>query len=265
MKRLQDRTAVVTGAASGIGAAIAQALVSAGMRVALVDRDPDLLAAHRLPVDRVATFVADVSDREAMAALPAAVAAKLGPAALLVNNAGVSLAGRFAETSLDDLSWIMNVNFFGAVHACKAFLPQLLAQDEAHIVNVVSAFALAGFAGKTGYCSSKFALRGFSESLAAELLHTKVALTLLYPGPVDTALVRKGRAASAEQRDAEAAFLARRAIPASRVAERTVRAIRRRQARVRLSLDYFFIDWLVRLFPTLSLRLFARASARMPF
>lgn len=248
MKRIQGRVAVVTGAARGIGAAIADALAMHGATVVRVDR---------IRLDGPHTFALDVANRAAVEALPARVAEAVGPPAILVNNAGVSLGGRFAERPLDDIDWIMGVNFFGAVAMTKAFLPHLLASDEGHIVNVLSSFALVGFAGKSGYAASKFALRGFTESLYAELSRTQVGVTALYPGPVDTGLVREGRA-DPRQREAEAAFVARRAIPAAMVGRATVRAIRRQQVRVRLSVDYALIDWITRLAPTLAVKLFAR-------
>jgi len=248
MKRIRDRVAIVTGAARGIGAAIADALAVHGATVVRVDK---------IPLDVPHAFALDVTDRAEVEALPARVADTVGPAAILVNNAGVSLGGRFAETHLDDLEWIMRTNFFGAANMTKAFLPQLLANDEGHIVNVVSSFALAGFAGKSGYSASKFALRGFTESLYAELCRTQVGVTALYPGPVNTALVRDGRA-DPRQREAEAAFVARRAIPAERVARATVNAIRHNRLRQRLSVDYAMIDWMTRLAPTIAVKLFAR-------
>ena len=248
MKRIQGRVAVVTGAARGIGAAIADALAMQGATVVRVDK---------VSLDGPHTFAIDVADRSAVEALPTLVANAVGPAAILVNNAGVSLGGRFAETSLEDLDWIMGVNFFGAVAMTKAFLPHLLASDEGHVVNVLSSFALIGWAGKSGYAASKFALRGFTESLYAELCHTPVGVTALYPGPVDTGLVRDGRA-DPRQREAEAAFVSKRAIAAEKVGRATVRAIRRKQLRVRLSRDYALIDWITRAAPTLALKLLAR-------
>jgi short-subunit dehydrogenase len=253
MRRIAGRVAVVTGAARGIGAAIADALEVHGATVVRVDKV--------LPKGSFA-FAVDVADRSAVEALPARVAAAAGSPAILVNNAGVSLAGRFMDSTLDDLDWIMGVNFFGAAIMTKAFLPHLLANDEGHIVNVLSSFALAGFAGKSGYAASKFALRGFTESLYAELSRTSVGVTAIYPGPVDTGLVRDGRA-DPRQREAEASFVARRAIPVETVASATVRAIHRNQLRVRLSVDYALIDWITRLAPSLALKLFARVP--LPF
>jgi short-subunit dehydrogenase len=214
---------------------------------------------------RVTAHRCDVADRAAMERLRDQVLATHGRVHLVVNNAGVSVAGRFAETKLEDFAWIMNVNFWGVVHGCHVFLPVLLEQDEAHIVNVSSSFGLLGMAGKTGYAASKFAVRGFSESLRAELSGTRVGVTVLYPGPVDTGIVQRGRVASEAQREAEAKFLASRSIPAERVARRLLEGIRKDEPRVLLSVDYLAIDALARLSPDLSQALAAFLAKRMPF
>lgn len=253
---LPEKCAVVTGAASGIGLAMARALAAEGWRLALVDQSAERLASAAVALaphaHGVSTHVVDVADAARVTACREEVLASHGGVHLLVNSAGVSLAGTFAETTLEDFDWVMGVNLRGTVNCCKAFLPSLLSQRRAHIVTLSSSFGLVGFPGKSGYAASKFAVRGFSESLRMELRHTGVGLTVLYPGPVDTGIVREGRAASEGQRMRERAFLARRAIPAETVARATLRGIDRNAARVMLSWDYRVIDWLTRLFPSLA-------------
>ncbi|WNG26251.1 SDR family oxidoreductase [Cystobacter fuscus] len=269
MNTLVDRTAVVTGAASGIGKALAHRLAEEGCHLALVDINGEALERVRaelaLAGRKVSLHVANVADRPRMLALPEEVLAAHGHVHLLVNNAGVSVAGRFEDVSLEDMDWIFGVNFWGVVHGCKAFLPHLRREPEAHIVNLCSSFGLLGFAGKTGYSATKFAVRGFSEALRAELLGGPVGLTVVYPGAVDTNIVRAGRAVSDAQREAEARFITGRAIPTSRVASRIVRGIRRKSARVLVGLDYHLVDWMTRLSPELSQAVTARLSQHMPF
>lgn len=269
MNTLVDRTAVVTGAASGIGKALAHRLAREGCHLALVDIDGEALERARGELAStgrtVSLHVANVADRARMLALPKEVLAAHGHVHLLVNNAGVSVAGRFEEVGLEDLDWIFGVNFWGMVHGCKAFLPHLRREPEAHIVNLCSSFGLLGFAGKTGYSATKFAVRGFSEALRAELLGSPVGLTVVYPGAVDTNIVRAGRVVNEAQREAEARFISGRAIPTHRVASRIVQGIQRNSARVLIGLDYHLIDWLARLSPDLSQEVTARLSQRMPF
>ena len=269
MKTLMDRTAVVTGAANGIGKALAHSLAEQGCHLALVDINGEALErvrAELAPTGRtVSLHVANVADRPRMMALPEEVLAAHGHVHLLVNNAGVSVAGRFEDVPLEDMDWIFGVNFWGVVHGCKAFLPYLRRESEAHIANLCSSFGLLGFAGKTGYSATKFAVRGFSESLRAELLGGPVGLTVVYPGAVDTAIVHTGRAVNAAQREAEARFITSRAIPSSRVANRIVRGIQRKSARVLVGFDYHLVDWMTRLSPELSQAVTARLSQRMPF
>jgi short-subunit dehydrogenase len=269
MKRLQDRVAVITGAAGGIGQGLAWALARAGCHLALIDIDPARLGhvseALRATGRRVSTHQVDVSDRAAMAALPAAVVGAHGAAHILVNNAGVSVAGRFEAVPLADLDWIFAINFWGVVHGCHAFLPLLRAQDEAHIVNVGSSFGLLNMAGKSGYGATKFAVRGLSEALRAELAGSRVGLTVLYPGAVATDIVHRGRVTDPAQRAAEARFLASRALPVERAAQAMLRGIRRNRARVLVGADYRVMDWMARLSPALSAWLAARLARRMPF
>ena len=266
IKTFERKTAVVTGGASGIGLAIAEALSQRGCHVALVDVQPERLRnAQQHLATTVTLHGCDVGDNEQVLAVRDEILKMHGRVNLLVNNAGVSLAGRFLETSLDDLAWIMRVNFWGTVYCCKAFLPAMLQQPEAQIVTICSSFGLLGFAGKTGYSASKFAVRGFSEALRMELATTSVGVTVVYPGPVQTNLLRDGRVASETQRQAEAEFLASRAIPAERVAASVLRGVSKNAARVRLSLDYAAIDWLTRLAPTLAQAGGAWAARKMPF
>jgi NAD(P)-dependent dehydrogenase (short-subunit alcohol dehydrogenase family) len=269
MSTLVGEVAVVTGAGSGIGRAIALELASRGCDLALVDLHEDRLAEVRAAVERAGRratgHAVDVGDEAAMMALAEAVVAAHGKVSILVNNAGVSVAGAFERVTSEDFAWLFRTNFWGVVHGCRAFLPHLRENERAHVLNVVSSFALAGAAGKTAYASSKFAVRGFSESLRCELSGTGVGLTLLYPGPVDTRIVREGRAVSAEQRSAEADFLARRAIRVERVAQKAVDGMLEDRYRVLLSVDYRAIDLVSRLSPALASWLGGVAARRLPF
>lgn len=269
MRRWRDRVAVVTGAGSGIGRALCEALARRGCDLALVDRDEDGLAAtvSRLQKSgrRVSCHSVDVADRAQMERLPEGVLREHGRVHLLVNNAGVSVAGPLAEVSLDDYEWIVGVNFWGVVYGCKLFLPHLLREDEAHIVNILSDFGLVGFPTKSAYAATKFAVRGFSESLRAELYGTSVGLTCVYPGPVDTGIVRRGRAWDPVKQEREAEFVKQRSIPMDQVVKRTLRGVERNAPRVLIGRETYLMDFMARYFPGLTARLLPETRKHMPF
>jgi len=204
MKQFEDRVAVVTGAASGIGLAVATALVERGTSVAMVDVDltrlegaaADVLAAADSV--HVSTHEVDVADRDAMLALPDAVSDAHGePIHILVNNAGVALESRLVDTTWQDIDWIVGINLMGVIHGCKAFLPSLeravRADGEAHLVNVSSLFGLIGVPTQSLYCATKYAVRGLTEALWEEYAETALAVTLVHPGPVRTNIMRSAR------------------------------------------------------------------------
>ena len=195
--RIAGRTAVVTGAASGIGRGIALALAKRGCNLALADLDETGLAetAAMAAGVRVTTHRLDVADREAVAAFPAVVTAQHGGAQLLFNNAGVACGGTFEQVAEADFEWLMNINFYGVVRMTRAFLPGLRAADEARIVNISSIFGIIAPPGQTAYSASKFAVRAFSESLRRELEAegSNVGVTVVHPGGVATSIAKSAR------------------------------------------------------------------------
>jgi short-subunit dehydrogenase len=269
MKRLENRVAVVTGAASGIGQALALCLAGHKCDLALVDVNEEGLRKTKQKIHpherKVSIHIVDVSRKEKMVHLPDEVLSQHGKVNILINNAGVSLAGRFEDVRLEDFEWIFGVNFWGMIYGCKFFLPHLRKTDEAHIVNVASDFGLFGLPTKTGYCSTKFAMRGFSEALRAELYGSNVGLTCVYPCAVNTAIVKTGRAVDEEKKNLEAQFLESHSLPAEKVAEKIVRGIKRNSARVLIGFDTRMIDLTTRLAPSLTNALIARTQKRIPF
>jgi short-subunit dehydrogenase len=269
MRLSAGQVAVVTGAASGIGRAISAALARRGCDLALVDREEAGLHETRSLIEQTGRTLSlhflDVSQRPAMERLPEAVLQAHGGVHLLVNNAGVSLAGPLEQLALADLEWIVGVNFWGVVYGCKLFLPYLRRQPEAQIVNILSDFALIGFPTKSAYCATKFAVRGFSEALRAELHGSGIGLTCVYPGPADTNLVRDGRTWDPEKNEREAQFLKERGIPLERIAARVVRGIEKNAARVLIGRETYATDLMSRLFPAWTNTLVARVRKRFPF
>ncbi len=193
----QNAVAVVTGAGGGLGKALALDLARRGARLALTDRNPETLAgaceACRALGADVSEHVFDMADASAVASLPDVVVERHGRVDLLVNNAGVALAGTFDQISLADFEWLMAINFYGPVRMCKAFLPAMKARPVAHIVNISSLFGLVAPPGQTAYCAAKFGLRGFSESLRHELGETNVGVTVVHPGGIRTSIALSAR------------------------------------------------------------------------
>ena len=251
--RFQGSVGLVTGAASGIGAALASELGTRGCALVLVDRDAAGLeaaaAVARGAGVEIETRVLDLADAEAIRALPAIVEARFGRLDLLVNNAGVALGGRFADTHLDDFEWLMDVNLRAVVRMCHAFLPMLLARPNAQIVNLSSLFGLIAPPGHVAYATSKFAVRGFSESLRHEYAGTGLGVSVVHPGGVATAIARNARAprppadpaAAAAMRRAEetgrADFQRLLTLSPEAAADAIVRGIERRAARILIGRD----------------------------
>jgi short-subunit dehydrogenase len=249
--------AVVTGAASGIGAALADQLAAKGCDLALTDRNAEQLAGvaakARARGVKVSEHVFDVADKAALAALPDAVLAEHGRVTLLVNNAGVALMGRFDQVSLEDFEWLMDINFWGPVRLTKAFLPHLLGQPAAHVVNLSSVFGLFAPPGQAPYVASKFGVRGFSESLRHELEGTSVSLTVVHPGGVRTAIAASARIpGTIDERlgkEATAAFDKMLRTTADSAAATIIRGIERRAPRVLIGADAKAGDVVQRLLP----------------
>jgi short-subunit dehydrogenase len=201
MTAIRGAAAAVTGAASGIGRALALELAARGCDLALADRDEAGLQAVAAEIGKsgqrkVTVHSVDVgvpSQIEAFA--QAAIAAHPG-LNIVINNAGVALMGQFGEVDQSQMEWLMNINFWGVVHGTRAFLPQLSTQREGHIVNLSSIFGIIAPPGQTAYCAAKFAVRGFSESLRHELqmANSPVKLSVVHPGGVATNIVRNSRA-----------------------------------------------------------------------
>ena len=255
--RLKDRTAVVTGAGSGIGRAIAQSLAQRGCHLALADISEAGLAETVGLVKganvRVTSHKLDVADRDAVAALPQAVATAHGGAALLFNNAGVAVAGTFDQLAERDFEWLFEINFWAVVRLTRAFMPLLKASVEARLVNLSSLFGLISPPGQTAYAASKFAVRGFSNALRFELAGSNVGVTVVHPGGVATKIADNARrpAGTSNTEANEQIERARRVLtmPPAQAGEIIVKAVERRAARVLVGRDARMMALLERLAP----------------
>jgi len=255
--KLQGRTAVVTGAAGGIGRGIALALARRGCALALLDIDDAGLAITAAQLAafgvRVSTYHLDVSDQSAIAAFPAQLTAEYPGVDVLVNNAGVALGGTFEDVSEADFEWLFGINFWGVVRMTRALLPLLHKSDDARIVNISSLFGLIAPPGQTAYAASKFAVRAFSESLRHELAATPIGVTVVHPGGVATSIAKSSRMPqhlsaedAAERRQFFDSFLT---MPPETAGEIIVRGVENRKARILVGADAKRAALLERLMP----------------
>jgi NAD(P)-dependent dehydrogenase (short-subunit alcohol dehydrogenase family) len=195
MKSLADKVIVITGAGSGIGRQLAILAARRGAQLALSDRDAEAVAeTERLAGAKTSRArKVDVRSDDEVRAFAALVESELGGAHVIVNNAGVSLSETIGSMQRSDFEWLFDINFWGVVRGTEAFLPQLLAKDDAHVVNLSSVFGLLAAPTQSAYNASKFAVRGYTESLRQELAGTAVHVTCVHPGGIRTNIVRHGR------------------------------------------------------------------------
>ena len=264
--RLERRTAVVTGAAGGIGRAIAVSLARRGCHLALADIDEGGMAdtADLTRGVRVSRHRIDVADREAVAEFPNAVAAEHGGVDVLVNNAGVAVGGTFEQVSDEDFEWLFEINFWGVVRMTRAFLPLLRASGDARVVNLSSAYGLIAPPQQAAYAASKFAVRGFSEALRHELEGSGIGVTVVHPGGVNTSIAENARvpAGISEEEIARRRKKYRKLLrlPPEIAGETIVRGIEQRQARVLVGSDAKVISLVARLLPASYWKLLARRA-----
>lgn len=248
---------MVTGAAGGIGRAIAGSLARRGCHLALADIDDAALertaAEVAAPGVRVSRHHLDVSDRAAVAAFPQHVTAEHPGVDLLVNNAGVALFGTFEQVSESDFEWLFAINFWGVVRMTRALLPLLHQSDDARVVNMSSLFGLIAPPGQTAYAASKFAVRGFSESLRQELAGTRIGVSVVHPGGVATSIAKSARLPQDIAEDEAAgrlkSFESFLRLPPEIAGEIIVRGVENRKARILVGSDAKTIALIERLMP----------------
>jgi NAD(P)-dependent dehydrogenase (short-subunit alcohol dehydrogenase family) len=274
MKTLDGKVVVITGAASGIGRAIAVEVAGRRALLAVSDIDEAGLAetvelvkaagAREVRGDRL-----DVADRAAFATYASAVAEQFGRVDVVVNNAAVALVGDVEDLEYADMDWLMGIDFWGVVHGTKEFLPHLVASGDGHVVNISSLFGLVSMPGQSMYNAAKYAVRGFSAALREELLVAghPVAVTVVHPGGIRTAIARSARTSAREDHHRTARlFDERLARMEPEQAARIIvdKGILRGKARLLVGVDAHLVHHLARLTGSRYQDLVALLSKRIP-
>lgn len=265
LREFDQRRVVVTGAASGIGRAIALAFARAGAQLFVCDSSSDRLPALEAELlaagaGRAQAATVDVGARADMASFCESVC-RAGPPDVVVNNAGVGLAGGLLATSLDDWQWILNANLWGVVHGCHFFAPKMAAQGRGQIINIASAAGYYNSELMTAYGTTKFAIVGLSEGLRAELAPLGVGVTVVCPGFVNTPIVAnmrmRGEAYPESERANVRRFYDKRGCPPERVANAVLRAVRDNPALLPVTPEAWALYAMKRVAPELGPRLLA--------
>jgi short-subunit dehydrogenase len=275
MTGISGSAAAVTGAARGIGRALALELAARGCDLALADRDEAGLQAVAAEIAttrsrKVSVHRVDVSEPGQIRDFAQTAVAAHPGLNIVVNNAGVALLGRFTEIDQAQMDWLMNINFWGVVHSTRAFLPHLARQREAHIVNLSSIFGIVAPPGQTAYAAAKFAVRGFSESLRHELqmANSPVRLSVVHPGGVATSIARNSRTGTGMTDNARRAqsierFEAAAKTTPAAAARRIIAGIEKNEPRILIGNDARFMDFLQRLRPRTYWSVLARRFEKM--
>lgn len=264
-----NSVAVITGAASGIGRSLAVRFAREGVAgIAISDVNESGLNETAAVIKELGVAVSahtvDVSKLDQVQAFASAAVERHGRVTHLVNNAGVGIIGTFDQLSIEDFEWLMGINFWGVVYGCKVFLPLMLDQDEAHIVNISSVFGIIAPEEQTAYCASKFAVRGFTESLRHELAETNVSVMCVHPGGVKTNIVRNSRvgenAADDWKQQGTKLFDKIAKTSPDDAAEDIIKAIKAKNPRLLIGKDARAISHLSRLFPKSYLMMIERLN-----
>jgi NADP-dependent 3-hydroxy acid dehydrogenase YdfG len=271
MTSIKGKVAVITGAGSGIGRALAYDLARRGAKLAISDVDTVGLAETAKQVRVIGAPVheqrLDVTDRAAVLAYAATVAAEYGTVNLIFNNAGIAFTGDVEEMEFEQIERVIDVDFWGVVNGTKAFLPYLIASGDGHVVNISSLFGLLSMPGQSAYNAAKFAVRGFTESLRQEMIINRhpVQVTCVHPGGIKTAIARNGGAVEGRDAAQIAEFFDSKLAKTSpeQAAKTIVRAVIGNRPRAVVGLDARVLDVFVRAVGPAYQRLFSMVAGRV--
>jgi len=264
MTDLRGKVVAVTGAASGIGRALALELLDRGAIVAISDvNEAGLGETLRLASGRgeISSHLLDVRDRAAFERYAADVEARHGGADVIINNAGAAARATIEDMSYEDFAFVIDVNLWGVVHGVKSFLPLLRRRTAGHIVNISSINAMVPFAKNGPYNAAKYAVLGLSETLTQELRDSTIHVTCVHPGGIQTNIARSARGVT----KAEADMFGRVARTSPKVAAQVIlRGVERNEKQVFIGMDAKLMYMAKRIVPHWIVRMAGRASHEVP-
>lgn len=258
MTILKDKLFFITGAGDGIGKQTALLAARKGAKLIVTDIDAasaEQTAQQIQAAGGTATaYGLDVTDREAFYALADEIKTNHGPVDMVMNNAGVALFATAEKMTQEELDWVMDINFFGTVNGCKAFLPHMLETGQGHIINLSSIFGLISVPNQSGYNASKFAVLGYSDALRQEMETQNINVTTVHPGGIKTRIAARARFMQMEGMEERRQQLIEdfdkiTMTSPEKAAEIILRAVEKNKVRIRVGKDAVLVDWIKRLMP----------------
>ena len=271
MKNFQNKIAVITGAASGIGQALAIQLAELGAFSVMADIDKkgleQTLEKIKNAGGKASYYLLDVSKKEAVHSFAEEIIKAYGQVDIVINNAGVALSIlKIEELNYEEIEWLLGINLWGVIYGTKAFLPHLKMRPEASVVNISSVFGLSGIPGQGAYCISKFGVRGFTETLRAELLEEKnMHVMVVHPGGIKTNIARNARhrnMAEKEKKEFDNRFEINARTTSDEAARQIIKGIKKGKPRIRIGRDALFMDRIYRIAPVWTVSFFAKMMKR---
>lgn len=250
-----DKIAVITGAGSGIGRALARQLNAEGCKLLISDISEQGLEETVQSLSRkevlVQSHIMDVSDKSAFQAWARSIADEHGQVDIVINNAGVATGSPVEESNYEDIEWLMSINFWGVVYGTREFLPLLRQSSQGHLVNISSIFGIVGIPTQSAYNASKFAVRGYTEALRHEMVDSNVHVCCVHPGGIKTNIVHHARMTNTDitREEAVANFDNLANTTAESAAAQIIKAIEKHKKRLLIGRDAKYMSILSRLFP----------------
>lgn len=268
MRRFTGKHAVITGAAHGVGRALAIAFAQRGCNIIAVDIDAvnlDTTLSHPIfQTVRVLKLVQDISLKEHWSRGVADIEKHFGQVDILINCAAVSVEAPMNVYPVEDIDWVIDINLKGAIYATKFLMPLMEKSKEGYLVNVSSTAGLSGFPNKTLYCASKFGLKGLTESLATELAGSHIQVACAHPGPIKTDMLSRSHIYDKQKEQQMRDYLSTKGNTPEEVALAIIKGMERNKLEILISSETKSVWWMKRLIPNLFVKLIGKYRDKLP-